>query len=158
MEELHRQRISEGLKRAHAAKGHIPRDSKCVECGKAIRLHVEASGLCRACWLKKPRPCRDCGVILGAGPHRRCRACFRKRHHERLLPFKQQPCADCGKIYPPYVMDFDHVRGEKKFDISLSERTAWETVLAEIAKCDVVCANCHRERTWERAHCDMADK
>jgi hypothetical protein len=63
---------------------------------------------------------------------------------------KSRPCADCGQVYPPYVMDFDHVRGKKRFNIGLfrAGHTRPKEVLAEIAKCDVVCANCHRERTY----------
>lgn len=61
-----------------------------------------------------------------------------------------RPCADCGVKYPPEVMDFDHVRGEKLFDIchstSKSLYVSYEMLHAEIAKCDVRCANCHRLR------------
>lgn len=59
---------------------------------------------------------------------------------------KDKPCADCGKRYPPYVMDLDH-RGDKFTDVSKMKSYSIQRLLAEIAKCDVVCANCHRERT-----------
>lgn len=63
------------------------------------------------------------------------------------------PCSDCGKWYPHYVMDFDHLPGtEKVGDIAtLIQRSSRKKVLEEIAKCELVCANCHRERTWLRA-------
>lgn len=63
------------------------------------------------------------------------------------------PCADCKIIYPPYIMDFDHLPGHKKsFGISGggSKGVAIETLLKEIAKCEIVCSNCHRQRTWDR--------
>jgi hypothetical protein len=64
---------------------------------------------------------------------------------------KQRPCADCGVQYPYYVMDFDHVDDEKLMIIStLVNRGGRNRLLAELAKCDVVCSNCHRERTWQR--------
>lgn len=63
---------------------------------------------------------------------------------------KDCPCADCGKSYPPYVMEFDHVRGEKKFILSAVGTRSKQAILDEIAKCDPVCANCHRERTHQR--------
>jgi hypothetical protein len=67
---------------------------------------------------------------------------------------KNQPCADCGQRFPPYVMDFDHPPGTKK--IAAVSRLVWDgstrVLLAEIAKCDLVCSNCHRIRTWERTH------
>jgi hypothetical protein len=47
-------------------------------------------------------------------------------------------------------MDFDHVRGEKKFGIAICINRAWKLLEAEITKCDVVCANCHRIRTRQR--------
>ena len=63
---------------------------------------------------------------------------------------KDVPCLDCGKRYPPYVMHFDHVKGEKKFNLSqaAAKATGLAKVLEEIAKCEIVCANCHAERTW----------
>lgn len=63
---------------------------------------------------------------------------------------KDVPCADCGVVYPHYVMDFDHVRGEKEAHVSrmLSRGVPEEVLLAEIEKCEVVCANCHRERSF----------
>jgi hypothetical protein len=66
---------------------------------------------------------------------------------------KSVPCMDCGGRFPPVAMDFDHREGEvKAFDIS---RAPWKvrskaSIEKEIAKCDVVCANCHRVRTQQR--------
>jgi hypothetical protein len=64
---------------------------------------------------------------------------------------KDTPCADCGVQYPPYVMQFDHVHGKKSFTIGRQSCVISRARLcAEIAKCDVVCANCHEERTYKR--------
>lgn len=64
---------------------------------------------------------------------------------------KSRPCADCGNRFPTYVMDFDHIRGKKKGNIgSCGGGWATSTLRKEIEKCDVVCANCHRERTYQR--------
>jgi hypothetical protein len=62
---------------------------------------------------------------------------------------KSVPCTDCRQSYPPYVMDFDHVRGEKYANIAdmVVKQVSLKRLLEEIAKCEVVCANCHRERT-----------
>jgi hypothetical protein len=60
-------------------------------------------------------------------------------------------CADCGEA-DPLVLEFDH-RGTKRFGIAKGLRDrSWQAVLDEIAKCDVVCANCHRRRTARRAN------
>lgn len=64
---------------------------------------------------------------------------------------ESKPCKDCGKYYPHYIMDFDHLR-DKKYTISRLRSHTIETVLKEIEKCEVVCSNCHRERTWSRKH------
>jgi hypothetical protein len=62
---------------------------------------------------------------------------------------KNKPCMDCGREYPPCVMEFDHVRGEKKFEISKIKYSVG-ALRAELAKCELVCANCHRIRTMNR--------
>ena len=65
-----------------------------------------------------------------------------------LLEAKGRPCADCDIQYPPCVMEFDHVHGEKKFKLAVAScgRRSFKQVEEEIAKCNVVCANCHRLR------------
>lgn len=57
---------------------------------------------------------------------------------------------DCNIKYPYYVMDFDHVRGKKSFTLGSLNGQGLQTVIKEIKKCDVVCANCHRIRTHKR--------
>lgn len=65
-----------------------------------------------------------------------------------IIVAKDKPCADCGVSYPHYVMDFDHVRGKKLCNVSSGRfHRSMKRLLDEIAKCDVVCANYHRERT-----------
>jgi len=66
-----------------------------------------------------------------------------------IVASKDVPCADCGNRYPSYVMDFDHL-GDKKFNISNMTARGMAQLQAEIAKCEVVCSNCHRIRTHER--------
>jgi hypothetical protein len=62
-----------------------------------------------------------------------------------------KPCTDCRVVYPYYVMDWDHL-SDKKFQLSRIRYCSKERILAEIAKCELVCANCHRIRTWNRRH------
>ena len=81
-----------------------------------------------------------------------------KKHREKLINFvnslKDQPCVDCKQSHPPYVMDFDHLDSTTKVDtISRLQRTgSKELIIEEIKKCELVCSNCHRERTYQRAH------
>ena len=69
-----------------------------------------------------------------------------------VAELKSRPCPDCGGHFPPVVMDFDHVKGNKRGIISrmTSAPMSGAKLLAEIDKCEVVCANCHRLRTLQR--------
>jgi len=73
------------------------------------------------------------------------------KRRELARQIKSRPCADCGIQYPFYVMDFDHREGElKEYELNRIDRMTTRALLHEIEKCDVVCANCHRERTYQR--------
>lgn len=76
-----------------------------------------------------------------------------RRLQSMIRELKTAPCLDCWVAYPWYVMDFDHRPGEAKvMDVGIMVRRGLSEakIRAEIAKCDVVCANCHRERTFSR--------
>lgn len=61
------------------------------------------------------------------------------------------PCTDCKNYFDPICMDFDHLPHEKKsFTISQVVQYSLELLLAEVEKCEIVCANCHRIRTRDR--------
>ncbi len=56
---------------------------------------------------------------------------------------------DCGQCFPPCVMQWDHRDpATKAFPVSKMSNRSVPVILAEIAKCDLVCANCHLIRTW----------
>ena len=76
----------------------------------------------------------------------------RPRLRALVIKSKAVPCLDCGERYPTPVMEFDHVRGDKLYDIAnaVTHGVSIETLQAEINKCEVVCANCHRLRTMSR--------
>lgn len=62
-----------------------------------------------------------------------------------------QPCTDCGVRYPYYVMDYDHLDSSIKEDnIGNLIKSGKKKVLDEIKKCELVCSNCHRQRTYNR--------
>lgn len=103
--------------------------------------------------------CEDCTLAqkqyladYGQANKDRIAAYNRDRRDNRQVivdRLKSVPCADCGQTFPPVCMDFDHLGG-KDFNIGSASTRSLETVLAEIAKCEVVCANCHRIRTADR--------
>jgi hypothetical protein len=63
----------------------------------------------------------------------------------------QHCCADCKEKYPYWIMEFDHLR-DKKFNLSRAKEktSSLEKVKEEIAKCEVVCSNCHKNRSFHR--------
>ena len=73
-----------------------------------------------------------------------------KGNMELLARLKDRPCADCGRRFPSYVMDFDHVGPKTGAVSSFVRSSSPERLLAEAMNCEVVCANCHRLRTWRR--------
>lgn len=81
----------------------------------------------------------------------RCNQRSLKHLKEIVDKAKSKPCADCGMCYDAEVMDFDHVSGIKLGCVAMLIRNHNEEALrAEIAKCEVVCSNCHRARTKRR--------
>jgi cytochrome c2 len=97
----------------------------------------------------------------GRNHRKHCRSCERQKQQERRAPRQayvdkikaESGCMDCG-LHPEYlqVLEFDHRPDEVKL-FHISDRMASGTMddlIAEIAKCDVVCANCHRIRTVKK--------
>lgn len=71
-----------------------------------------------------------------------------------LQEYKQgKSCVDCREEYPYYVLEFDHCRGVKEFTIAdyRNHTESLQKIVEEISKCDVVCANCHKTRTYMRS-------
>ncbi len=85
----------------------------------------------------------------------------KKKNGERREMFKRvtaeylstHHCVDCGES-DPIVLDFDHVRGEKRCNIAEAGRvlSSLSDLEEEIAKCEIRCANCHRRVTYSRRH------
>jgi hypothetical protein len=85
------------------------------------------------------------------------KATVRRRALRRRLAMdklKSRPCHDCGRVFPPYVMDWDHRDpSQKRFVVGGSNRLRnWKDLVAETEKCDLVCSNCHRIRTHKRGY------
>ena len=118
-------------------------NSKSCGCANVGRTHGIAATYHKGC---RCNPCKD-----AAKQYRRNKLAGRRQF---LIDAKKKPCADCGNDFPWYCMDFDHLpsKGDKAF--TLSRWRHWDhddkTIRAELAKCEVVCSNCHRKRTHER--------
>ena len=135
----------------------------CSACGKTKQ--VEAFGFRDARTGELWGRCRDCRAAYQNAWYLRNKAEIIARsaaHDARvhvslrnlITDLKAGPCIDCGGCFPKEAMDFDHVRGTKRQNISrlVTRAVSVQTIMAEIAKCDLVCANCHRGRTWQRRH------
>jgi ssDNA-binding Zn-finger/Zn-ribbon topoisomerase 1 len=73
------------------------------------------------------------------------------RARDFLLALRDRPCLACGKTFPPFVMQFDHRDASaKKFLVCRTRLSSRNRILEEAAKCDIVCPNCHRDRTFRR--------
>jgi hypothetical protein len=90
-----------------------------------------------------------------------CRDCNQAAYWERRQPRQDyvdnvkrtSGCADCGLVPEVLeVLEFDHRPDEEKTtDVSnLMVSGSWDAFVSEVAKCDIVCANCHRIRTVKR--------
>jgi hypothetical protein len=81
------------------------------------------------------------------------RTAAKKREVQEMLGKMKEKsgCIDCKAKYPFYILDFDHVYGKKVANIGqMLDYFSIEDILKEVAKCDIVCSNCHRERTYQR--------
>jgi hypothetical protein len=98
--------------------------------------------------------CKDCTKIYNHNDRERSDARINERRRKnRLLLAKLKedtPCYDCGQYFQACVMDFDHVRGEKIKCVSRMLNYSQYNLRLEIAKCQIVCSNCHRIRTYNR--------
>lgn len=114
---------------------------KCVV--RCYRCHRVKTRRDMAAWVRKRVASPSAGT--------RKMARYRERGWAFLAEWKlKHGCADCGYDAHAEALDFDHVRGEKMFDISQRPQYTIARLTAEIAKCEVVCANCHRARTYRR--------
>lgn len=123
-------------------------DKPVEEFPKATRNAGGLHSWCRPCFNASARRSRDANLAK----HRAREDAWMAERQGWLVSLKDAPCTDCGGRFPSYCMDFDHVRGIKVASVSamLNRSASRERILAEIAKCELVCANCHRIRTFGR--------
>jgi hypothetical protein len=108
--------------------------------------------------------CRECAKVSSASyyaSHKpqllelsiKNRERYLERNRRYLFEYLQShPCVDCG-MSDIRVLEFDHVRGVKRFGVGKLARHASsiESLQSEIDKCEVRCRNCHQIVTYERA-------
>ena len=137
----------------------MSREAKTKRCTSCDEVKpIDAFTLRRRRNLQPDTMCRSCRSVYGkehyaANKARYIALAAERTRKKRLVRtaylieyFEQHPCVDCGET-DPLVLEFDHLR-DKAFDIGQGfEWRPWQVVLDEIAKCEVVCGNCHARRT-----------
>lgn len=111
----------------------------------------KASGMCGHC-RNKARPGRTTCAECARRESSKTSDLIRSRRL-RAVQFLGNKCKDCGFTSEfPSVFDFDHTDATQKIgDISsMCASAGWARIEAELQKCDLVCANCHRIRTAKR--------
>ena len=117
---------------------------RCTKCKRDLPVDDFATDnqpFCRKRGFRRYR-CRECVADYSA--------VIRERSRKLIQEAKDVPCMDCGVRWPFWIMQFDHVRGKKEFNLSAASARAEQKVKDEIAKCDIVCSNCHDDRTYKR--------
>lgn len=114
---------------------------------KEISFFTKSHSTCKKCRAMKNRLYRKNHPGYEAECSRKKR--FPKIAYISLL--KNKPCLDCHVLYPICCMDFDHI-SDKKCSIArmISGGFNMTVLKEEIAKCELVCSNCHRIRTYLR--------
>lgn len=109
--------------------------------------------ICKACSSDSDKRCYRSGSTRRdkvRAKNERMRTAAKAHVGQYLLT---HPCIDCGEG-DPIVLDFDHVRDIKRANVADGVARGWSIVSldAEITKCEVRCANCHRRVTHQRRH------
>lgn len=133
---------------------------RCSRCEKDLPLasfHKRETGqpssYCKACQREY------CQLHYKENKNKHNKARLVRKHGSRaelrriLNTLKAVPCLDCAKSFPTWAMEFDHRNPRTKcFNVSdgVRDDVSKEKLLAEVAKCDVVCVLCHRYRTFAR--------
>lgn len=102
--------------------------------------------------------CRDCKNDYNRAHYSKNKLNYIERNRrqrkiigQKVRELKNAPCTDCGNTFPYYVMEYDHLSPQNKTcEIGRMARSDFKAIKAEIAKCDLVCANCHKARTHLR--------
>ena len=139
---------------------------------RSATYRLLVSKRCGSCRIEKPFDdfhrrgrgyqtwCKVCRRAYDSAYHRATRPLRVEQKKERHAEFvgwylalkEGKPCADCGQTYHPAAMQWDHLPGAQKLAsvADLCRKNNRRRVLEEIAKCELVCSNCHAVRTFQR--------
>lgn len=146
---------------AEGIVGSSPSSSICIKCN--LTLPIEEFSFKNKGLNKRHKQCKKCKSQYSSKHYLENKDSYKKKARlsnkaliNRNIQFINElkavtPCMDCKNIYNPVVMDFDHLHA-KTANVSrlVHSSLSLESIREEITKCELVCANCHRIRTYER--------
>lgn len=138
----------------------------CTQCG--MEKPIEQFPLRSRLSQRRQSYCHECSSKMGSSWYQRNKEYQKQNAKKHMQEYRQKakefawdylsthPCITCGER-DPQVLEFHHARGQKETEVSrlVANGASLSTLKAEIEKCDVLCANCHRkltakERGWFR--------
>ena len=134
---------------------------------------AQGSEVKRCAKCEKRKDLKNFTLLQNGRHHSYCKKCMREvnrqaaaRRKKKKTPANQAiidlksktSCADCGGKFNHWQMDLDHVTGVKVYNLNRPYTSSVESLLEELSKCEVVCSNCHRLRTFTRREPDRVRK
>jgi hypothetical protein len=125
----------------------------CTKCGNEPRAFGKTKSWGRICLNAAARANHAKNKVRNNARSREYTSRRKRVVVEYVNAVKASPCTDCKQCFHPAAMEFDHLPGStKSFNIAALVHRAGklDLIKAEISKCELVCSNCHRVRTWKR--------
>lgn len=137
------------MKTCHKCKKSKPREMF----GKNSKRSDGLQTACKPCKKKLDRE----WYLKNKDRRRELNARYQKKLQEFYIKARSKPCADCKIQYHWVVMEFDHISNDKYMNVSLMKKNGYpiRRLKEEIAKCEIVCSNCHQIRTYVRQHGEL---
>ncbi len=139
----------EGCARKHTAHGYCMLHYRRVREGTPLQQSLRKTDGEQGC------------LIKGCANKHSCKG-YCEKHGQRVSKMRRKnkfiqqygnKCYDCKHTFPSYVFDFDNISdlpGHLCISKLIAKRATDEVIQKELERCQLVCANCHRIRTFNR--------
>lgn len=118
---------------------------KCISC----KTHKDVRNFTKLKIRRLHSYCKFC--LRGKNAKYSLKRVKRKTPSEEFLEkYKDnKPCMDCGREFRYWMLDLDHIK-DKTQNLNQMRCRSLLSTIEEVKKCELVCVNCHRKRTWNR--------